>query len=409
LLKKALKEYKSPNGNNVEYWLNNAVWEVIPSIEQLELEATKMIMLAAQAKGFYLSANKDCENILDSILKTLTKRSAISRVFNSTKDKSYTRKEFIGWFNDELEYYSKINSSQIKIYSKSGEELEAILKEFTFQDDMYSVSDFTGDKSCTGMEGKYQMNRYRYDQIASSLRKWLPEILLRPSELADTVPSNFDAKLKTYTTRIKNSIGSLNSLVAHTLLHSVIRTISGSQPIPAHLFLDDGKETCYENIHIVINDHSPDELWMGFSYFIKSNMENEISKIVSEFNDLLYSDEFENKKAKIIDIKQDSYLVEHDIDELLQPTTALDEHLARFRFIFFLGYESDILEYNTRNMAEDYKQVLTEEVHVNFKVLIDELIKKDEFMKDLHVDVYLYPIPCLDTLMREAQSKFEAC
>jgi hypothetical protein len=406
-LARALQEYKSPNGNDVEYWLDNATWEVVPSLEQLELESNKMIMQAAQDRGCFLNANRDCDSILDSILKTLTKKSAISRVLCSTHDKSYARKEFIQWFNEELEYYSQKSSNHVKIYTKNGAELTAILKEFTSQKGIYSSHCYAGDKVCSGQEGKYQMQRYRYDQIAISLNKWLPEILLRPSELADNMPSNYDEKIKVYTERIRQSLGTLNELVAHVLLHSVIRTVSGSQPIPAHLFVDDGQDTCYENIHIVIKEHSEDELWMGFSYFIKNNLQAEITNIVTKFHNLLISDAFEAKKSKIIDIKQDSYLIKHDINELLQPTASLDEHIDRFRFVFFIGYESNVLKENITDMESDYKQQLVEEVKVNFKILIDQLVHTDEFMKHLHVDVYLYPIPCLDNLLQEAQIRLE--
>jgi hypothetical protein len=406
-LKRVLKEYKSSKGNDVEYWLDNAIWEVIPSITQLELESTKMIMQAAQDRGYFLNANRDCESILDSVLKTLTKKSAISRVLNSTSDKSYARQEFLRWFNEELEYYTQNSSSYVKIYTKSGSELQSILKEFTSHNDIYSTQNFAGEKKCTGLEGKYQMQLYSYDQIAKSLQKWLPEVLLRPNELADTSPSNFDDKIKAYTKRIKGSLGSLNDLVSHILLHSVIRTTSASQPIPAHLYIDDGNDTCHENIHIVINDHSADELWMGFSYFIQSNLQAETLNIVNTFHDLLCSDAFEAKKLKILDVKQDNYLIKHDIDELLQSTASLDEHIERFRFVFFLGYESDALERDMKEMTVDYKQALIEEVQMNFKMLIDELILKNNFMKNLHVDVYLYPIPSLDSLMDEVKLKFE--
>ena len=88
-LKKKISDYKSPNGNDVEYWLDNATWEVIPAPEQLELECRKMILQSAYSKGYMLNIDRDCDVILNAILNTLTKKSATSRIIYSAKDKGY--------------------------------------------------------------------------------------------------------------------------------------------------------------------------------------------------------------------------------------------------------------------------------------------------------------------------------
>lgn len=406
-LQKKIADYKSPRGHDVEYWLDNTIWEVIPTIEQLELECQKMILQSAQSKGYMLSVDRDCDVILNSILNTLTKKSATSRITFSVKDKSYLREDFFDWFYSELEIIAKNSLNNVKIYTKNAIELQAVLKEFTSNLDIYADKSFVGDKNCSGLEGKYEMRRYRYDQIAKSIMQWLPEVLLTPSELADTRPENFDAKIKEYAKRIDKNIGSLSKMVAHVLLHSVIRTTTGSQPIPAYLYIDDGKETCFENVHIVIKDHSEDQLWMGFSYFVEDNFDNCITEIVDNFFDLLNSESFANKKTKILDVKEDRFLVSHDIDKLLLNTTSIDECLDSFRFVFFIGYETSHLTCKSKDLTSDYKDKIIDEVYKRFGALVDGLIDKDEFMEDLHIDVYLYPVPCVNSLLTSAQKEFE--
>lgn len=406
-LKKKISDYKSPNGNDVEYWLDNATWEVIPAPEHLELECRKMILQSAYSKGYMLNIDRDCDVILNSILNTLTKKSATSRIIYSARDKSYSRHDFFDWFYKELDTITKNSSNNVKIYTKSASELQAVLREFTSRTDIYADKSFVGDKSCSGLEGKYEMRRYRYDHIAKSIKKWLPEVLLTPSELADIRPENFEAKIKEYAKRIDKNIGALSKMVAHVLLHSVIRTTTGSQPIPAYLYVDDDKETCFENVHIVIRDHSEDQLWMGFSYFVKDDFESCLAEIVDDFFDLLNSDSFADKKAKILDVKEDRFLVSHDIDKLLLSTTSIDECLDSFRFVFFIGYESEHLSCMSANLADDYQDKIIDDLYKRFGCLIDGLIDKDEFMQDLHIDVYLYPIPCVDNLLTTAQKEFE--
>ncbi len=46
-----------------------------------------------------------------------------------------------------------------------------MLKEFTSRTDIYADKSLVGDKNCSGLEGKYEMRRYRYDHIAKSIKK----------------------------------------------------------------------------------------------------------------------------------------------------------------------------------------------------------------------------------------------
>ena len=110
-------EYNSPNGNDVEYWLDHAEWTVIPTPIQLELSCTKIILQSAQDQGIYLNSNGDDERILYSLLANLTKKSATSRVLHSAADKSYHRTNFVPWFNAEIEYYSSLGSKHVKVYT----------------------------------------------------------------------------------------------------------------------------------------------------------------------------------------------------------------------------------------------------------------------------------------------------
>lgn len=293
----------------------------------------------------------------------------------------------------------------MKIYATQNNQLKSILTEFTALNYPKKHVSHQGDQNGKGLELKYQMRRYRYNRISESIKLWLPEILLRPSELADIRATNFSEKIDTYASRVNKNMNQLTALIGQVLLHSIIRFSSQSQPIPALLYIDDENETCFDNIHIVPRTHEPDELWMGFSEFIHSNLEPEnIADIVNRFCSLLERD-FDKRRDKILDVKQDSYLLKHDIDEILDSTTSLDDHLDRFRFMFFIGYESSHLENSTTDMKSDYKEALTTEVKDNFNLLVKNLIEKDDYYKDLNINIYLYPLPCTKTFFTEIKSK----
>lgn len=393
----------SPNGNGIEYWLDHAEWEVIPSAEVLELRCTKLIRQAAYRKGICLTENGDSERILCSLLNNLFKKGAESRVLKSIDDKSYLRENFIPWFESEIEHYANLSDEHIKIYTTDSTKLQTVLSSFFQDSNLYEKDKYDGKKECIGLKGEYHLRQYSYNLIARNLYKWFHEVLLLPNEIADNAPDKITDKFKLLTQRYKQEASFINNLVAKALLHSTVRTIYKTQPIAANLHIDDSNETCFDNIHIVLNKHQSDNLLMGFSRLINKIDDSSISSIVSEFNVLLGSEAFSTQKEKVLIAKKDNYLLDHDINDILNAQSSLDANLDRFRFAFFIGYQSSNLSCNSREMAEDYEEQLKTEVTFQFKSLVDKMISEDEFYKDLHIEVYLYPIPSLSSLISEIQ------
>ena len=142
---------------------------------------------------------------------------------------------------------------------------------------------------------------------------------------------------------------------------------------------------------------------MGFSRLINKIDDSSLASIISEFNALLESEAFSTQKEKVLIAKKDNYLLDHDINDILEAKSSLDTNLDRFRFVFFIGYESDQLRCNAKEMTDDYEEHLKSEVTLKFKSFIDKMISKNNFYEDLHIEAYLYPIPSLNSLISEIQ------
>ncbi|ELB2854484.1 dsDNA nuclease domain-containing protein [Vibrio sp. RM-44-3] len=398
----------SPNGNGVEYWVQNAEWEVVSSQELLEHRCTKLILQCAHRKGIYLSANGDPERILCSLLHALFNKAKASRILNSVTTKTYHRKDFLPWFDAEIEHYTNLSKQHVKVYPTNNSCLQAILSEFFSNKDIYGAKGVEGEKALVGVAGEYHRKRYNYEAIANNLYDWFHEVLLLPSEIADHSPEKVTANFRTLALRYKKEALFINNLIAKALLHSVIRTKYKSQPIAASLHVDDGNNTRFDNIHIILNVHEPDTLLMGFSRLVSVQDGKFIESIVNEFDDLLTSSAFSSQKEKILIAKKDNYLLEHDINEVLAANQSLDNNLDRFRFVFFIGYESEHLECNSKNMPEDFKNNLILEATEQFKTLVDKLIESDDFYADLHIEAYLYPIPSLKSLISTVETQVKS-
>lgn len=401
-----IENYKSDNGNDVSYWIDNAIWEVKSSIEELKLKAFAEIMSAANDSSIYLNSNRDPQIILNDILATVTNKSAISRKIHVASDKSYTREDFISWFDEEINIIASQSNGHTKVYTKNTNELKQLFLEL-----VTIVKPECDKKNGVGLKQTYFLNKYRFDYIAETLVDWIPELLLRPSELADTHGINFINKWKSFVSRLKKDSVEFETFIGKLLLHSTIRYYSKSQPISASLYIDDGFDSFheFENIHIVNNQHDPDELWMGFSKLSNSSdIQEPINDICKELN-LLITNCFDKQREKILNVKEDNYLFKHDINEILSPANSLDSYVDRFKFVIFLGYNSEHLKINKTkdNMKANYEDILKQEVENYFNIQINQLSKVNSYFEELNIIVYLYPSPCIDTMLNVIKEALE--
>lgn len=401
-----IKDYKSDNGNDVSYWIDNTVWEVKSSIEELRLKALAEIMSAANDSSIYLDSNRDPQIILNDILATVTNKSAISRKIHVAADKSYTREDFISWFDEEINIMASKSKSHTKVYTKKTDELKQLFLEL-----VSVVKPECDKKNGIGLKQNYFQNKYRFNYIAETLVDWLPELLLRPSELADTHSINFIDRWKSLVSRLKKDSVEFETFIGKLLLHSTIRYYSKSQPISASLYIDNGLDSFheFENIHIVNNLHEPDELWMGFSKLSNSaDIKEPINDICKQL-DFLITNCFDKQREKILNVKEDNYLFKHDINEMLSPANSLDDYVDRFKFVIFLGYNSEHLKIDKTkdNMEDNYEDILKQEVEEYFNIQINQLSKANNYFEELNIIVYLYPSPCIDTMLNVIKDALE--
>lgn len=402
-LTRALKGFVSLNGNNVEYWLDHAIWEVIPTVEQIKLLAIRIITTVAfEHCAVHLNPSRDPERILNDLLVNIIEKSATSIVLKSADSKTYKRTDFVAWFEREVEHYNNDATRLLKVYTLNVADIGAILHTFFTNDCTYAL---TGKKICEGVKGNYHRQQYQYEEISKGIKKWIPEVLLRPSEIADHAPERLEEKLRVLTERKANYLNNIEELVAKVFLHSLVRAGFKAQPIPAHLYIDDGKGALFDNVHILINDHDPDSLLMGFSQLINGDLNEALNKIVNDFDQLLASEAFTSRNEKILESKEDGYLLKHDIDEILTGGSSLDENLSRFIFAFFIGYETDQISCYEKRDASNYLPELENEVISHFQLLIDSLIRQDSFFENLNIHVYIYPVPSMVQLIKAVKSE----
>lgn len=385
-----LKNYVAPAGNSISDWVDACWWQVIPSLREVELTALNNIRKAAQSfYGVILSADSVVENIWINILITMTKKSALDRRIYVEDDKTYHRSHFLAWFKAEVLFYDRGNShAKVYVHRKLPSVLVQLQTPF--------VSPVTSRNGLV-LHQRYQLGQYRYEHIAKNICHWFDELLLRPSEISDFISSSSTEKYRLLRARLADSATDLEQFVGNALLHSVMRLRHESQPIPATLYLDSKDDLkVFDNVHIVQRSKGGDELWLGVSKLTKAVT---VSQVLSELRDTLYDEilnGLDGVREKILDVKEDSYLLSHDVDEILDTSNSFEDHLDRFRFVIFFGYESSLL---TIPETKGHETNLYQEAYQLFVDFISDLTSNPPFSQ-LNVELYFYPAPSFDDLCR---------
>ncbi|WP_281169476.1 HamA C-terminal domain-containing protein [Pseudomonas cremoricolorata] len=386
--------YVATSGVDVANWVDAAWWQVFRTMREIELLGIRNIRLAAdELHGAILSTEASAEDIWRGILDTVTRKGALSRRIHSVDSKSYLRADLNTWFQGRVEEDQKRVGR--KIYVKR--QLPHILVPFRAP-----LSTPCAKRNGLVLHQQYSMTRYRYKHIVDNVCKWLDEVFLRPNELADI----HKLSLVEQSQRLKNtvfaSLADVRSFLGRVLLHATIRQTHSSQPIPCMLYLQgQDEEKILENVHIVRRDPEGDELWVGFSELVTAS---NIAARLHEIRDELYEEImecFSSARGKILDIKDDAYLLRHDIDTILDESNSFDSHLHRLRFVLFIGYDSTLL---TEPETLGHEDQLEQETAALFEKFADDLEHDPTFAK-LTINVFIYPAPSLETLTQLVDKK----
>ncbi|WP_248747850.1 dsDNA nuclease domain-containing protein [Pseudomonas sp. MWU12-2037] len=393
--------YTATSGNDIKHWVDSTWWQVFPSLREIELLGVKNIRNAAiEVVGITLSSDVAAENIWRDILYTLTKKSTLSRKIYCEDNKTYYRNNLLDWFRGETLAHEKSAFTKTKIYANKK------LRPILVQLHKHPPPCGTATRSGKVMHQHYTMNMYRYAYIAESIVTWIDEVLLMPEEIADTVGVSTLQRYKTLIKRLQSSMTELETFIGKILLHSCIRCDKHSQPIPASLYIEYPLEVrVLENVHVVLDPAAGDELWVGFSHLFTGT---DIVECMQDLRSALYCDildNFDTARSKILEIKQDSYLLSHDIDQILDISLPFDKQVERYRFIIFLGYNSTLM---TEPARDGYEAELIKETKNLFDDFVSDLSTSG--FHQVQIELHLYPVPSMGRLIDEVKTALEnAC
>lgn len=396
-LGKYIKEFTSENKNGIEYWIDNCFWQFFQNIDYLKMLSLTNIRNAASDCGFSLDPLKSENIIFNSILVKVTELSAISRKNSLSSNKTYFRVDLIEWFYSQVESLSQ--AAVRKVYSRQQKNLPQVL---------LHLKDYNNIKYLNtvgaGYYQSYGRTKYRFSYISENVVSWLPEIFLRPEELSDINSTNILSSLSRVSDALAEDMNDLRDLLGKVLLHSILRYDSLSQPIPADLYIEKkGNLIDFTNVHIIKNNDEPDELWLGCSYLCNEDINAAIDSAALKISNFI-EDNADLHRRIILDVKSDDYLVSNDIDEILNPASSINDSLSKIQFVILIGFNSVEQGLDVKN---DYENYLKNEVESRFVEVIEKVEIGYNNLLDLKFRIYIFPLPCIDTLVSSFQQKIK--
>jgi hypothetical protein len=311
-----------------------------------------------------------------SLLKTIINRACIEE-----------------WWKDHLDKTAAATRQTSKPYRVSTE---------GFFGELHHVSEQALRRALTGYDARYECGSWRSRQLAEYLADWLPEVVLKASELVEVQHLNIRHKLRASVKQIKvNRDIDVTRIMAEVLLHAVLRHHLKTEPIACKLFFQSGGVLkTFGNAHILHGLR--DELWLGRAIVLKaSNYDAMLRSVMAELQGVLDPDFLKQERQVILTLREPQHLLLTTLEEALKPNTPVDDLLEVICVPILIAYDSEVLSHG---FAEDYRTRLIEEVATRYEAIKPAL---PAALKLLKVHIFLIPLECASTLIHHFTEQIE--
>ncbi len=392
--KKISKKLKtvSANGKDLEYWASNALWQVTGDVGGLKAKNSQALLSLAEKHG----ANPTHSHIIkiyDDLLRIIDNAATASRTTDIDK-KIINRDFIISWWEGHLSETEAASKHTSKPYRTVQSPFLTELHEITETDIL---------RAFTGYDARYDLEKWRSEQLAEYLAGWLPEMTLRASELVEVDSMNLREKLKSAYKVIKaNRDIELDRLIAELLLHAVLRQRGSSEPIACKLFYRSGDSTkTFGNAHIVHDDK--DRLWLGRANLATfDTYDDVVTTIIDEISHILDPDFLKKEREIILTLREPQHLLPTSLESVLHGNAPIDDLIEVLCIPVLLAYDSNVLG---EGFCDDYREKLTEEICLRYQSL--KILLPAEVQK-IQVHIFLIPIESVALLTKQFSAEIGA-
>ncbi|WP_216825840.1 Hachiman antiphage defense system protein HamA [Ruegeria sp. EL01] len=394
ILKKR-KTTRSENGNNLEYWVQNAFWDVTG--DKASVEAKNLIALSEVCDRYgAIPDHAQLKDLYAKILNWVDEAAEASRRTSPSK-KIISRVAAEQWVKGQTATVIATRSQFLKPYRYATPNFFTVLTTFSEEDIKRSMSSY---------DVEFELKRWRSRKLADYLVQWIPEISLKASEIVSADQFSWDEKFSSAITQItKDTSLDYLTIMSETLLHAIIRNFFDSEPIACKIFSGSTEGIRhFGNAHIV-HGKCGDELWLGRSSVVAAREFSEIcDQIVEDLKKLLHPDIFLKEKDIIISLREPQHLLPTNLEDAFDRGVPFDRLLSHICIPILIGYDSSVLK---DGFSDSYKEALIREVKEGYDELKGMLPSEvDEHSVKVHL--IAVPIECAATLFKQFETKLRS-
>lgn len=259
--------------------------------------------------------------------------------------------------------------------------------------------------SLLGWCAGFEEGKWRNQQLAKHLLKWLPEFALRYTEWTDlsahdAVELVGRAAKSVYTSPKYENRGELGEI----LLHAMIRQKFNSIPaISKYFYKDSNNDTVkgFDAVHIVQGNSSL-ELWLGEVKFYKE-ITSAIRDVVKELKDHSKRDYLRSEFIAITNKLDDKHPASKSLKELLHPNNSLDKIFKQICIPVLLTYDCELLTKHTE-ICEDYEKEFEEELLKH-----RDKFAENELPTNIIIHLFLFPLQAKEALINQFDEVLKSC
>ncbi len=237
----------------------------------------------------------------------------------------------------------------------------------------------------------YDQERWRAEELATHLCRWLPEWALRYGERPETATMMEMARraaLKVYASDAYKGRGEFGELMLHAVIRHEFETDIAVSKI---FFKDRANDTVkgFDCVHISQASDGQLDLWLGEAKFY-TRRSDAIAATAVELREHLARDYLREEFAFVLDKLDPEFPYATELRELLDGERALDQIVSRIRIPVFLAYDAKLITEH-RRLSPDFEAAMQAEAESAREALIGK-IDKDPLPQSVLIDLIILPV-----------------
>jgi hypothetical protein len=223
------------------------------------------------------------------------------------------------------------------------------------------------------MCANYDGGRWRAEELAAHLCRWLPEWALRYGEQPTSgtmMEMARRAALKVYTTNAYAARGEFGEL----MLHAVIRHEFGTDVAISKIYFKDGANDTvkgFDCVHVSRAEDGKLDLWLGESKFY-TRRSDAIASAAEELRDHLQRDYLRDEFLFVVDKLDPDFPYSEEIRDLLDGEQPLDRIVSRIHVPVLLAYDGKLIS-DHREVSSEFEEAMQQEAETARASLLEKL------------------------------------